>query len=88
NLEDLDVIAGLAEDVGLDGEEIKAVISEGRYIGALHSQRAQGKGLGIYGIPTFVVEGKLFWGKDVIDDVRDEVARVKQERIEKEKQES
>ncbi len=88
NLEDLDVIAGLGEDVGLDGEEIKAVIAEGRYIGALHSQRAQGKGLGIYGIPTFVVEGKLFWGKDVIDDVKAEVARVKQERLEKEKEES
>ena len=86
NLEDSDLIAKLGEDVGLDGGEIKAVIGEGRYLGALYSQRAQGKGLGIFGIPTFVVEGKLFWGKDVIDDVKAEVARVKQERLEKEKE--
>ena len=45
NLEDLDVIAGLGEDVGLDGEEIKAVIAEGRYIGrAAQPARARGKG--------------------------------------------
>ncbi len=88
DLEDADVISRLGEDVGLDGEEIKNVIAEERYIGALHSQRAQGKSLGIFGIPTFVVEGKRFWGKDVIDDVRAEVARVRRERLEQEKEES
>ena len=43
NLEDLDVIAKLGEDVGLDGEEIKAVIAEGRYIGALPQPARPGK---------------------------------------------
>lgn len=87
DLENAETIAGLGEEVGLDGGEIKAVIAEGRYVGALRSQRAQGKGLGIFGIPTFVVEGRLFWGKDVIDDVRAEVARVREARLEKEKEE-
>ncbi len=88
NLEDVDVIVRLGEEVGLDGEEIKTVIADRRYIGSLYSQRAQGKSLGIFGIPTFVVEGKRFWGKDVIEDVRSEVDRIRQERLEKEKAES
>ena len=83
DLESPDVLARCGEKVGLDGEEIKQVIAEKRYLASLHSQREQGKSLGIFGIPSFVVEGKIFWGKDVIDDVKNEVERVKQERLEK-----
>ncbi|MBI4251151.1 MAG: DsbA family protein, partial [Candidatus Tectomicrobia bacterium] len=83
NLESPDVLARLGEDVGLDGAGIKKVLAEQRYLAILHNQRAQGKSLGIYGIPSFVVRGKIFWGKDVIDDVRQEVARLKQDLLEK-----
>ena len=85
NLEDPDVLARLGEEIGLDGNEIKKVIAERRYVGSLSSQRAQGKSLGIPGIPSFVVNGKVFWGQDVIDDVKVEVARVKEERRSKQK---
>ncbi|MBT3350166.1 MAG: thioredoxin domain-containing protein [Nitrospinaceae bacterium] len=86
-LDNPDVLAKCGEDVGLDGEEIKKVIAEKRYLAALHSQRAQGKSLGIFGIPSFVVQGKIFWGKDVIDDVKAEVSRLKKKKIvEQEKQ--
>ena len=76
------MLARLGEEVGLDGGEIKNVIAEKRYLAALHSQRAQGTSLGIYGIPSFVVQGKIFWGVDVIDDVKEEVARLKKEKLE------
>lgn len=81
DLESPDVLAKCGEDVGLDGGEIRKVIAEKRYLSALHSQRAQGKSLGIFGIPSFVVQGKIFWGVDVIDDVREEVARLKKEKL-------
>ncbi len=83
DLESPDVLARMGEEVGLDGEEIMKVIAEKRYLGALHSQRAQGKSLGIHGIPSFVVEGKIFWGQDPIDDVKAEIARVREERLKK-----
>ncbi len=76
-----DVLARLGVEVGLDLDEIKQVISEKRYLAVLQSLRAQGKSLGIRGIPSFMVGGKVFWGTDVIDDVKAEVARVKQERL-------
>lgn len=82
DLEDTEVLVRLGQEVGLDGSEIKRVIDEKRYYNILQSQRAQGKSLGIYGIPSFVVQGKIFWGKDVIDDVKAEVARLKKEKLE------
>lgn len=81
DLESPDMLAKLGEEVGLDGGEIRRVIAEKRYMGALQCQRAQGKSLGVFGIPTFVVEGKLFWGTDVIDDVKAEIDRVKARRL-------
>jgi predicted DsbA family dithiol-disulfide isomerase len=81
DLENTDVLARCGEEVGLDGKIIRQVIKEKRYLNILHSQRAQGKSLGIFGIPSFVVQGKIFWGKDVIEDVKTEVARLKQEKL-------
>ena len=86
DLESPDVLAKLGEEVGLSGTEIKKVVAEQRYLAILHSQRAQGKSLGIFGIPSFVVRGKIFWGQDVIEEVRQEVSRLKKELLEKEKQ--
>jgi len=86
DLESPEVLARLGAEEGLDGEKIKKVIAEKRYLGSLHSQRAQGKAAGIYGIPSFIVEGKIFWGADVIDDVQAAVARVREARL-KEKEE-
>ncbi len=87
DLESPEVLARLGEEVGLDGGEIKNVIAEKRYLAALHSQRAQGKSLGIHGIPSFVVRGKIFWGVDVIDKVKEEVARLKKEKLEAQRKE-
>ena len=81
DLESSDVLARLGEEVGLDGSGIKQVIADKRYLAILHSQRAQGKGLGIRGIPSFAVQGKVLWSIDPIDEVKAEVARVKQERL-------
>ena len=86
DLESPEVLARLGEEAGLDGEEIKKVIAEKRYLGSLHSQRNQGKAAGIHGIPSFIVDGKIFWGVDIIDDVKAAVARVREARL-KEKEE-
>ena len=86
DLESPDVLAKLGEEVGLDGAEIKKVVAGQLYLALLHSQRAQGKSLGIFGIPSFAVRGKIFWGQDVIEEVRQEVARLKRELLEKQKQ--
>jgi 2-hydroxychromene-2-carboxylate isomerase len=37
-------------------------------IAALHSATEEAKELGIFGSPSFVVDGELFWGHDRLDD--------------------
>lgn len=38
---------------------------------ALRAQTAQARRLGIFGAPTFMVEGEMFWGDDRLEDALD-----------------
>ncbi|MED5579979.1 MAG: DsbA family protein, partial [Nitrospinota bacterium] len=87
DIEDPKVLVKLGEEVGLDSKEIKNVINEKRYLSVLHSQRAQGKSIGIFGIPSFVIRGKIFWGVDVIEELKEEIEKVKQKLIEEQEKE-
>ena len=91
-VEDLDIgnpniLIQLAEEIGLESKEIENVINEKRYLSVLHSQRAQGKSIGIFGIPSFVIRGKIFWGVDVIEELKEEIAIVKRKLIEEQEKE-
>tara|TARA_A100001037_G_scaffold306803_1_gene355784 strand:+ start:18331 stop:18777 length:447 start_codon:yes stop_codon:yes gene_type:complete len=87
DIEDPETLLQLGEEVGLDSKEIKKVIDEKQYLSVLHSQRSQGKSLGIFGIPSFVIRGKIFWGVDVIEELKEEIDRVKQKLIEEQEKE-
>lgn len=51
---DGDVLADIAEDVGLDGDEIRAAITDERRRDRLREQFAEARQHGISGVPTFV----------------------------------
>jgi|TARA_Y100000814_G_scaffold244162_1_gene189066 2-hydroxychromene-2-carboxylate isomerase len=87
DIEDPNVLIQLGEEVGLKSKEIKDVINEKRYLSVLHSQRSQGKSLGIFGIPSFVIRGKIFWGVDVIEELKEEINKVKEKLIEEQEKE-
>ena len=38
---------------------------------ALRAQTERARGLGIFGAPTFIVEGEMFWGDDRLEDALD-----------------
>ncbi|MBV8410859.1 MAG: 2-hydroxychromene-2-carboxylate isomerase, partial [Alphaproteobacteria bacterium] len=38
------------------------------------AHQAEAEGQGVFAIPTFVVDGELFWGQDRIDFVRAKLA--------------
>jgi 2-hydroxychromene-2-carboxylate isomerase len=42
---------------------------------ALKAEVARAIGLGIFGAPTFIAAGELFWGHDRLDDALDWAAR-------------
>ena len=53
-----DSLVELAQDVGLDGHAARDVLREGRYLGAVEADMDIARGLGISGVPFFVINGK------------------------------
>ena len=60
----LDEILG---DLGLEGEAIRAEASSPEWKPRLRAQTDQAKALGIFGAPTFIASGELFWGNDRLE---------------------
>ena len=56
---DRDTLVGLARDVGLDADEARAVLADGRYADAVRADQALARELGITGVPFFVLAGRL-----------------------------
>ena len=48
----------LAAEAGLDADEVRSVLAEGRYVGAVRADEAEAQALGIRGVPFFVVDLK------------------------------
>jgi 2-hydroxychromene-2-carboxylate isomerase len=57
----------LAEDAGLDGAALAAAARSPVVKQALADATARAVEDGVFGVPTFQVEGELFWGADRID---------------------
>lgn len=51
-----DVLVEIAEDVGLDGEQIRTVLTDSKYRDQLHEKFADARQLGITGVPSFVYD--------------------------------
>lgn len=56
----IDQLVGLAEDVGLDPEEARAVLTDRRYLEAVDQDSNGLRALGANGVPLYVIQGK--WG--------------------------
>lgn len=63
DIEDADVIAGVLAEAGADTAGFSAFLAgEGR---REHDRiYAEAQELGVFGVPTFVLDGELFWGAD------------------------
>lgn len=57
-ISDLDTLVRLAQEVGLDGDEARAALLDGRHAHAVRQDEAQAQALGISGVPFFVLGGK------------------------------
>jgi predicted DsbA family dithiol-disulfide isomerase len=55
---DRDTLVRLAAEAGLDADEVRAVLDEDRYVGAVRADQAEAAALGIRGVPFFVVDRK------------------------------
>ena len=58
------VVAALADEVGLGGAELVARASEPAAKALLRRQTDEAIAAGLFGVPTLIVGGELFWGYD------------------------
>ncbi len=75
NIADRATLIELAADVGLDGEAL-AERSEVAEIAAEYERDTQAAiERGVFGVPTYVVDGELFWGQDRLEFVARKLRR-------------
>jgi 2-hydroxychromene-2-carboxylate isomerase len=54
--------------VGEDPGRVLALAESDETVAALKAATAEAEALGIFGVPSFVVDGELFWGDDRLED--------------------
>ena len=59
---------GSLEEIGCDPNRVLATAQSERIIDALAQATEEAMGLGVFGSPTFVVDGEVFWGDDRLED--------------------
>jgi 2-hydroxychromene-2-carboxylate isomerase len=69
DIEDPDVIGAMLAEAGADAAGFSAYpAGKGRV--ELDRICSAAEGLGVFGVPSFVVDGELFWGREHLPDIR------------------
>jgi 2-hydroxychromene-2-carboxylate isomerase len=68
DIEDVATLAAVLHEAGADGAAFAAAASVLREEVAAISRAAEAAG--VFGVPSFVVNGELFWGREHLPDIR------------------
>ena len=63
-----DIVGAILGDLGADASAILARAETTEVKNALRANTDHATTLGVFGAPSFVVDGELFWGNDRLDD--------------------
>jgi 2-hydroxychromene-2-carboxylate isomerase len=77
NMGDADVVIAVLQQAGLDGARLVARTQEPEVKDRLLKNTEASVARGTFGSPTFFVGDEIFFGKDKLRDVEEEVARAK-----------
>jgi predicted DsbA family dithiol-disulfide isomerase len=55
---DRTVLKRIAEEIGLDGKEVEAMLASGAFTGAVHGDEYEAQQIGVRGVPFFVLDRK------------------------------
>lgn len=73
DIEQVPVIAAALTEAGCDARAFPAWADEGKAEVAAISKAAEA--MGVFGVPTFVVDGEIFWGREHLPDIREMLAQ-------------
>lgn len=69
NIADPETLLAIATQSGFDGEQLVERARQGHYDTIVDANTEQAIELGVFGPPTYVVDGEAFWGQDRLDFV-------------------
>jgi 2-hydroxychromene-2-carboxylate isomerase len=70
DIENPEVVGAVLAEAGADAAEFPAYLAvEGRQELEQICRRAEA--MGVFGVPTFVLDGELFWGREHLPDIRE-----------------
>lgn len=72
---DDDALKRIATDAGLDGDRLAAMIDEDETAAQHEKNVDDAVAAGAFGVPTFVCDGRMFWGNDRLALLRDFLTR-------------
>jgi 2-hydroxychromene-2-carboxylate isomerase len=62
-------VAHVGAIVGVDRQDVVAAIADGAVKARLREHVEASLARGVFGSPSFIVDGELFWGADRLDQV-------------------
>ncbi len=68
-------LAALIRDVELDAEAVQRLGAEPRWADQRMAETQTALERGVFGAPSYVIDGEIFWGQDRLDFVRRRLAR-------------
>jgi 2-hydroxychromene-2-carboxylate isomerase len=70
DIEDPDAVGAVLTEAGADNGRLpEFLVKDGR--AELDRICRQAEALGVFGVPTFVIDGELFWGREHLPDIRE-----------------
>jgi 2-hydroxychromene-2-carboxylate isomerase len=69
DIEDPAVVSGVLAEAGADAAGFSAYLTEDGRVEVERICRAA-EAIGIFGVPTFVLDGELFWGREHLPEIR------------------
>jgi protein-disulfide isomerase len=70
------LLVEVAEELGLDAEEVDTALIDGRHLLVVDSDEAEGKAIGVKGTPTYIVGGELLDGSKSQRGLADRIAEI------------
>ena len=73
DIEDAEAIAAVLSEVNADRTSFRGYLAGAGRI-ELDTIRQSAESAGVFGVPSFIVEGELFWGREHLADIREKLA--------------
>ena len=68
DLGELGAVLEAGRRVGIDVDELRRALADQELKDALRAATAEALAAGVFGVPSVIVEGQLFWGDDRLEE--------------------